>query len=296
MELIENALRHALQSTLQSGGRKSPKNLSDSIGYSLYAPGKRIRPRLALACGNMLGVPEAASLAAGVAIEMIHCFSLIHDDLPAMDNDDFRRGKPSNHKVYGEAVALLAGDALMPIAFETLAKASSVVSANHVLSALLRLTSSIGPLGMVGGQAEELEIGHTPSLDALIHLHAGKTGALFSASLLMPKDLAGVSDASPEGRAILNFSEQLGLAFQIADDLDDSKQDLKHPTAINKNIPPTSVLHYLSPKDASDLAASRLRDATATLEKVFGQKSATLSAIATEVQKSLVAPLTGLGL
>jgi geranylgeranyl diphosphate synthase type II len=287
---IERALDAALEPCFKKGTHESPKNLSDSIRYSLLAPGKRIRPRLAVACGDMIGVPRRASLAAGIAIEMIHCFSLIHDDLPSMDNDDFRRGRPSNHKVYGEAIALLSGDALMPIAFQTLADARQWVPADHVLRSLHRLTEAIGPLGMVGGQAAELLIGQKPTLESLYELHAGKTGALFQASLLMPKDLAGISDESPDGHSIHTFASELGIAFQVADDLDDAKQDLGHPTFDHFDgsmAPPTSVLHYLKPAEASERSIRRLTDAGAQLEKRWGSKSESLLKISGEVLKSL---------
>jgi geranylgeranyl diphosphate synthase type II len=273
---IDQALIFALKRYLPAG--RVPSNLQQSIEYSLLAPGKRIRPRLALDCGAMLGLSREACMPVALALEMTHCFTLIHDDLPSMDNDDFRRGKPSNHKVYGEAVALLAGDGLMTMALEVLAEAGSQVEGTCFVAGLRRFLAAVGPRGVIGGQAAELQLGESSTLADLRRMHEGKTGALFSAALLVPKDFAGVSDEAAEGQVIVDFARELGLAFQTADDLED---------ADGKDYPPASVLHYLSAEEAARVAAEGLKRAQKALSAEWGAGAAPLIAISDEVLRSL---------
>jgi geranylgeranyl diphosphate synthase type II len=196
----------------------APPRLLESIRYSLMAGGKRIRPALVLescrACAD--GRPaEAEPAAAAAAIELIHTFSLVHDDLPAMDDDDLRRGRPTNHKVFGEAMAILAGDAMVIMAFELLARATP----SHLAAPLIHeLASAAGPQGMIGGQVLDMEGEHRElPLEDLQALHARKTGALLTCACRMGAICAGGDGAVMD--AVTIYGRHLGLAFQIVDDL-----------------------------------------------------------------------------
>ncbi len=259
----------------------TPPSLRESIQYSLLAPGKKIRPRLLLSCGEMLGLSSAVTLPTAVAIEMIHCFTLIHDDLPCMDDDDFRRGQPSNHKKFGETTALLAGDALIALAFDVFLDAP--VDPARLRVALKRLAWAAGPRGVIGGQAAESDLGQNSTLEQLSQMHRQKTGALFIASLLIPKDLAGVSDSSPEGQSILSFADELGLAFQIADDL----EDLYEAPSGSFAPDPTSILYFLSPEEARKKTIHRLGQASQRLAHAWGERARALCHIAEEVIRKL---------
>ncbi len=201
---------------------ESPAKLTEAIGYSLFGPGKRIRPVLVLLCHHAVGGADVeTALAPAAAIEMIHCFSLIHDDLPAMDNDDLRRGRPTNHKVYGDALAILAGDALNTMAFEVIAKK---VADPRLASALIReLAFATGPEGMIGGQVldtchpEEAKAGSAGDLPKLQQIHRMKTGALIRSSCRMGALCANVNASTLE--AIDTYGKAIGLAFQIMDDI-----------------------------------------------------------------------------
>jgi geranylgeranyl diphosphate synthase type II len=189
-----------------------------AMRYSLFAGGKRLRPLLALLAGDALGEPRSLSMPFGCALEMVHTYSLIHDDLPAMDDDDLRRGRPTCHKVYGEAIAILAGDALHTYAFEVLGRAYGDLPAPRLANALLSLAQSLGTGGMVGGQCRDLHAeGRDISLDELRLIHAGKTGALIEASLTGVAHLAGASASDLE--AFRAYGTKLGLLFQVRDDL-----------------------------------------------------------------------------
>ncbi len=191
------------------------RKLHEAVRYSLLGPGKRVRPILCLVTGEILGASEAALAPAACALEMIHAYSLVHDDLPAMDDDDLRRGRPTNHVVYGEAMAILAGDALLTLAFETMAR----TPAPDLVGPLVGLAArAAGIDGMVAGQAADLA-GEDAPADAsrLTYIHRHKTAALLSASVR-----AGALVARAEGDArarIEQYGEALGLAFQVADDV-----------------------------------------------------------------------------
>ncbi len=188
-----------------------PETLGQAIRYSLFAEGKRLRPALVLGTAEIISGDDAVALPASCAIEMIHCYSLIHDDLPAMDDDDLRRGKPTLHKVYGEAVAILAGDALMAMAFDIAAQCSDV-------RILREIAQAAGPAGMAGGQVMDLESEQKRlSLDQLRLLHWRKTGDLIRASVRCGAMLACAQDA--ELAALTRFGTHIGLAFQITDDI-----------------------------------------------------------------------------
>jgi len=189
--------------------------------YSLLGPGKRLRPLLALLAARVCGGRIDAAMPAACAVEMVHAYSLIHDDLPAMDNDDLRRGRPTCHKVFGEALAILAGDALLAAAFEVLAKGVRPPDVAAECCAVLAEAAGAGQL--VGGQAEDMEADATNTLDALESMHSRKTGAMIAASLVLGALTAGAD--RPRIDALADYGRRLGLAFQIVDDLLDVRGD-----------------------------------------------------------------------
>lgn len=204
--------------------REPRADLYDAMRYSLLAGGKRLRPVLMLETCRMCGGDPEQILPFACAIEMLHTYSLIHDDLPSMDNDDLRRGRPTNHKVYGEATAILAGDALLTAAFETMLESGAGLPAQRVLEAAACLGRAAGARGMVGGQALDMAgEGHALALSEVEELQRLKTGALISAACEMGCILAG---GSPEERqAVVRYAQKLGLAFQIRDDMLDVEGD-----------------------------------------------------------------------
>lgn len=216
LEKARPRIDRALDARLPSA-KALPGPLHAAMRYSVFAGGKRLRPALCLlACESVLG-RSAPAIPAAVALEMIHTFSLIHDDLPGMDDDDFRRGRPSNHKVFGEGMAILAGDALLAIAFETLAKQKGGKSKDPCT--LIRIvTEATGPAGMIGGQAMDLlSEGKRVPLRDILAMDARKTGMLIRGSLLLGAEIGGASPALK--RRFSAYGHRVGLAFQIGDDL-----------------------------------------------------------------------------
>ena len=207
--------------------------LLDSERYSLFAGGKRIRPLLTLEFCRLFGGEDAAALPFACAVEMIHTYSLIHDDLPCMDDDDLRRGKPTNHKVFGESTALLAGDALLTGAFEA-AASNREAGAEISAKAVAYLANCAGRYGMVGGQIMDLEGEKKKlTLDELIKLHSLKTGALISAAAVLGALAAGVDFDDTCMEDVVTYAEKIGLAFQIVDDILDCTGDAE---ALGKNV------------------------------------------------------------
>jgi geranylgeranyl pyrophosphate synthase len=205
-------------------GAGDPGRLIEAMRYSLLGPGKRIRPLLALAAAEAAtaGPVGDDTRLACAAVELVHCYSLIHDDLPAMDDDDFRRGRPSNHKAFGEATAILAGDALLTMAFEWIADAGlRAREPQRFVAAAAALARAAGAAGMVRGQARDLGEPPPATMDALETLHAEKTAALFRASLEIGAHVAGASPA--ELAALARFGTAYGIAFQHADDRADAE-------------------------------------------------------------------------
>ena len=199
-----------------------PRELHRAMRYSVFAGGKRLRPVLCLLAGRMVGARVSALLPAACAIEMVHTYSLIHDDLPAMDDDDFRRGKPTSHKVFGEALAILAGDALLTFAFETVSRRTK----DGVLAATLtrELSAAAGSDGMVGGQTFDiLSEGKEPDANLVEEIHKRKTAALIRASVRMGALVGRASKR--ELRDLTRFGEAVGLLFQVTDDLLDELGD-----------------------------------------------------------------------
>ncbi len=198
-----------------------PVSLHKAMRYSVFAGGKRVRPILMLAACETVGGSVNQALPAACAMEMIHTYSLVHDDLPAMDDDDFRRGNPTNHKVFGEAVAILAGDALLTQAFVLLSSAEnlSLVSPEQLLGVVQEISRCAGSHGMVGGQVVDMESEGSREIDlaTVQYIHTHKTGALIKASVKAGAILGGADEVSLA--ALTSYGEAVGLAFQIADDI-----------------------------------------------------------------------------
>ncbi|MBU4484797.1 polyprenyl synthetase family protein [bacterium] len=199
---------------------KFPKTIFDSMNYSLEAGGKRVRPILAIAACEACGGNAEKAMPVACALEMIHTFSLIHDDLPAMDDDDYRRGKLTNHKVYGEAVAVLAGDGLMTLAFSILSNPDFVnsITPKAAIEIIADISKATGVLGMIGGQVIDMESqGKKITINELETLHNLKTGELITISVTSGAKVAGATSEQVE--AIRKYGEATGLSFQVADDI-----------------------------------------------------------------------------
>ena len=245
------------------------KNLIDAMNYSLEAGGKRIRPVLVYAFCEACGGDwkKAASPAAG--IEMIHTFSLIHDDLPAMDNDDFRRGKPSCHKAFGEAMAILAGDALNVLPFEIIAKDGALTPEQRV-SIIGRLAAGAGRAGMGGGQVIDMENEERTDVDEanLRNMYRHKTGDLLAVSCVMGCICAGVDDEA-KLQAAAEYGYKLGLAFQIIDDVLDvtsTTEELGKPVGSDEEENKTTFVTLYGVDKAREIAASVTDEAMLMLE------------------------------
>ncbi|NJK40230.1 MAG: polyprenyl synthetase family protein [Acaryochloridaceae cyanobacterium SU_2_1] len=211
-DMVETALDKAIPVVY-------PEKIYEAMRYSLMAGGKRLRPILCIAACELAGGSIEMALPTACALEMIHTMSLIHDDLPAMDNDDLRRGKPTNHKKYGEDIAILAGDGLLAYAFEYLAVHTPQVPAERLLQVVARLGHAVAATGLVGGQVVDLEsegVGDV-TLSTLNFIHAHKTGALLEASVVTGAQLAGADQEMLERCS--QYARNIGLAFQIIDDV-----------------------------------------------------------------------------
>lgn len=211
------------------GAKCKPTLLHEAIRYSLFAGGKRLRPILCLAAAEAVGGRREVALPFAAAIELIHTYSLVHDDLPAMDNDSYRRGKLTNHKMFGEGTAILVGDALLTAAFTMMAERglAGSVSPKKILSVILELGSASGSCGMVGGQLADIQSEGKKGMDmeGLHYIHTHKTGALIRASIRAGAILGG---GGPQKLTHLTrYGEKIGLAFQIADDILDVEGEKK---------------------------------------------------------------------
>jgi geranylgeranyl diphosphate synthase type II len=202
---------------------EDPAHIHQAMRYSLFAGGKRIRPLLAMAAAEAVSDAPVGIESCACALELIHTYSLIHDDLPALDNDDLRRGRPTCHKVYGDAMAILAGDALLTLAFEVLSKLEGA-NADRRIELVRELATASGTVGgMIGGQVNDIEgEGKHPTAALLDSIHRAKTGALLRASVRMGAIYAGADAGQLE--ALTHFGEHIGLAFQIVDDILDVEQ------------------------------------------------------------------------
>jgi geranylgeranyl diphosphate synthase type II len=260
---------------------QAPPRLVESTQYSLLAGGKRLRPALVLECAAACSTSHAtdgSAMAAAAAMELIHTFSLVHDDLPAMDDDDLRRGRPTNHKVYGEAMAILAGDAMVTMAFEILA----IDAAPAAVARLVKeLAQASGPEGMIGGQVLDID-GESQSLDLsqLQRVHRLKTGALLTASCRMGAISVGATEIQLS--AVTEYGRHLGLAFQIVDDiLDVTSTPEQMGKATNKDAAKgKNTYPVLMGLDASKREATHQLDAALESVKGLGPSAEGLRALA----------------
>lgn len=247
--------------------------LADSMRYSLMAGGKRLRPILVMAAADAVGARGTDFVQVACGIEMIHTYSLIHDDLPAMDNDDYRRGKLTNHKVYGEALAILAGDALLTQAFEVILRQQGV-PAEVLVQVVREMSVAAGPNGMVGGQViDMLSEGKRISLEELRRMHMGKTGALFRAAIRSGAILGGADAVRLE--ALTTYADCFGLAFQITDDILDVVGDeavIGKPVGSDERNDKSTYVTLTSLEEARELAAETVAKALKALE-LFGREA-----------------------
>lgn len=274
--LVEKSLRGALAAI-------KPVRLKEAMAHSLMAPAKRLRPVLVLAAAEACGAPGSRVLPTACAFEFLHTYSLIHDDLPAMDDDDLRRGRPTCHKAFDEATAILAGDALLTLAFEWVALNARCkgVRAKDALEASRVLAKAAGGEGMVGGQmADMLGEGKKVSLAGLKAIHAGKTGALIVAALEAGAVLAGA--LALRRRALVAYGRHLGLAFQVADDILDVEGDqakLGKRVGGDAKAQKATYPALLGLQKAKKIAHNQLLLAVAALEP-FGRKGEPLRHLA----------------
>lgn len=255
------------------------KDLAKAMNYSLMAGGKRLRPILIMAAADALGVDGEKFLRLSTSIEFIHTYSLIHDDLPAMDNDDYRRGKLTNHKVFGEALAILAGDALLTMAFEIIATDKNVDAGTKV-KIITEMSKAAGAEGMVGGQVIDMQSENKKiDIQTLKQMHAAKTGALFCAAIRSGAILAGADEKQLAN--LTEYARQFGLAFQITDDILDVVGDEKtigKPVGSDEKNHKSTYVTLGSLESAKALAQEAVDKAKASLVD-FGENAEFLRAL-----------------
>jgi farnesyl diphosphate synthase len=262
-QLVESRLGALLDSAAGAG---APERLVDAMRHGTLGGGKRFRPFLVIEAAGLFGLTEAAALDTAAAVECVHCYSLIHDDLPAMDNDDLRRGRPTVHKAFDEWTAILAGDALLGLAFEILSAPAAHPDAAVRTELIAGLARASGPVGMAGGQCLDLQaerLGRSPRPTAadVQRLQAMKTGALLRFSCEAGALLGRASLA--QRRALADYGERIGLAFQIADDLLDVEGDAAAMGKAARKDTAKATLHA-----ATDLATARTRLAKLEAEAI----------------------------
>ncbi len=275
----KKAIEVALDSAIQV---IYPEKIYEAMRYSLLAGGKRLRPILCLAGCEIAGGTSHMAMPTACALEMIHTMSLIHDDLPAMDNDDYRRGKLTNHKVYGEDIAILAGDGLLSYAFELIATKTENVPPLQVLQTIAHLARASGAPGLVGGQVLDLESEGLKdvSIETLTYIHAHKTGALLEACVVCGAILAGASAADLQ--RLSRFAKNIGLAFQIIDDILDitaTAEELGKTAGKDVQAGKVTYPSLWGIEESRRQAKQLVTDAKAQLT-VFGNKAQPLLAIA----------------
>lgn len=275
--IVDEALDKSLSAT-----DKNVEKIIESMRYSLLAGGKRVRPILCLAACEMFGGSQEAAMPSAVAVEMIHTMSLIHDDLPSMDNDDLRRGKPTNHVLYGEDIAILAGDALLSESFEHVARETKGVPAERVVEVLRRLGNAVGAYGLAGGQVMDLQCENKEgvTLQDLEWIHMHKTAALLKVSVTAGAILAGAS--AEDVRNCEVYAEKIGLAFQIADDILDvtaTSEELGKTAGKDENTSKTTYVKLLGLEGSKKEAVRVINEAKAALSK-YGDKAAPLLGLA----------------
>lgn len=261
----------------KGAGAAQGTNLAKAMRYAVLGGGKRLRPFLLMQSARLFGVNEAAALDAGCALECVHCYSLVHDDLPAMDDDDMRRGRPTVHKAYDEATAILVGDALLTIAFETLSAPSLHEDPAIRAELVLELARASGWQGMVLGQALDLSIGQAPfGGEDVARMQALKTGALFRFACEAGAILGRAS--GPERKALVAYASAFGQAFQLADDLLDAEGDaatLGKAVAKDAGQGKATLIALFGIEAARDRLQALLREAEAALAP-FGNRAGTL--------------------
>ncbi len=262
-----------------AGEREAP--LFEAMRYSALGGGKRLRSFLVLASSRLCGVPDDQALRVGAAIELIHCYSLIHDDLPAMDDDDLRRGQPTCHKAFDEATAILAGDALQSLAFEVLAHPATHASGNVRSNLVLALAIAAGARGMAGGQMIDLLVGdEIPDISTIARMQRLKTGALIGFACESGAILGQAGDERRQ--ALQHYAHDVGLAFQIADDLLDvlgSTEDLGKATLKDQAAGKVTLVSLLGVEKAQERARLLSDQAIGHLD-IFGEKAEHLRAMA----------------
>ncbi|PTY01904.1 farnesyl-diphosphate synthase [Verrucomicrobia bacterium LW23] len=274
-ERVEQALNTVLPSA-----ETRPRTIHDAMRYSIFAGGKRLRPILCLAAAEVIGGEYENALPLACAVEIVHTYSLIHDDLPCMDNDDFRRGKPTSHKVYGEGMAVLAGDALLTIAFEAAAGARATERYNHA-AMILELARASGSQGMVAGQVADIEgEGKKISVEDLQYIHLNKTAALITASIRLGGMAANAEPAQLD--ALTTFGRSLGLAFQVIDDILDITQTTEQlGKSAGKDVAAQKATYpALLGLDRAREIADELTTASRSALQPFGEKGKPLEMIA----------------
>ncbi len=249
-----------------------PNVLREAMAYSLEAGGKRLRPLLVFATLQAFGKERNLGVGAACALEMIHTYSLVHDDLPCMDDDDLRRGKPTNHKVFGEAMAVLAGDGLLTYAFQVImAYEQKEISAEKKVRLVLELAKAAGPEGMVGGQVADMEAeGKQLTLDELEYIHKHKTGKLLEFAVLAGSILSDATEEQEE--KLLTFAKYIGLAFQIRDDILDvegTEEEIGKPIGSdvsNEKSTFTTLFTVDRAKDILEETIAKAKDAIGSLQ------------------------------
>lgn len=280
-------IEHALNGYIPCG-QNDPSLIVQAIRYSLLAGGKRLRPVLCLAAAEAVGGEGGAVLPAACALEMIHTYSLIHDDLPAMDNDDYRRGIPTSHKVFGEDVAILAGDALLTEAFRLLTDREGMpgMPPERLLDVAREVAEAAGHLGMVGGQVQDIRAeGEAVGLETLHAIHRQKTGALLRVSLRAGAILAGAGEDALA--RLSDYGGKIGLAFQIADDILNVEGD---PLLLGKGTGSDAARGKVTFPALMGVEASRARAAELVGDAIlslaaFDDRAAPLRAIAGYILK-----------
>ncbi len=274
-QLVETALDRAFPVIY-------PETIYEAMRYSLFAGGKRLRPVLCLATCELSGGTIEMALPTACALEMIHTMSLIHDDLPAMDDDDYRRGKLTNHKKFGEAVAILAGDGLLAYAFEHIAEETQNVAGDRLLKVIARLGRAVGAAGLVGGQVVDLECegAKEVTIETLNFIHTHKTAALLETSVVSGAILAGASDCDVQ--RLTRYAQSIGLAFQIVDDLlDITSTQAELGKSIGKDVNAQKATYpRLLGMDESKRQAQELVEQAKAEVVGFGEKAFPLMAIA----------------
>lgn len=275
-----NSVNQALDAAVSL---RDPRKIHEAMRYSLLAGGKRVRPVLCIAACELVGGEESIAMPAACAVEMIHTMSLIHDDLPCMDNDDLRRGKPTNHKVFGEDVAVLAGDALLAFAFEHMAVSTIGIPPSRIVKAVGELAKSIGTEGLVAGQVVDInsEGLKDVGLDHLEFIHQHKTAALLEGAVVLGAILGGGNDDEVE--KLRTFARCIGLLFQVVDDiLDVTKSSQELGKTAGKDLVADKVTYpkLLGIEKSRELADKLNKDAQQQLSGFDHEKAAPLIALA----------------